>query len=53
MCLLQVKAIDFEIERQIGILESGGVITNETRSFDADRKETITMRDKEVVQVNN
>ncbi|XP_063585494.1 glutamyl-tRNA(Gln) amidotransferase subunit B, mitochondrial-like [Penaeus indicus] len=45
-----VRAIDFEIERQIGILESGGVITNETRSFDADRRETITMRDKEVVQ---
>jgi hypothetical protein len=27
---------DFEIQRQIGILEEGGKIENETRSFDAE-----------------
>ena len=41
------KAIDFEIERQIKILEEGKVITHETRSFDATNNTTITMRHKE------
>ncbi|XP_076068019.1 glutamyl-tRNA(Gln) amidotransferase subunit B, mitochondrial [Oratosquilla oratoria] len=45
-----VKAIEFEIERQTEILNSGGRVVNETRSFDADKKETVSMRDKEVVQ---
>ncbi len=41
-------AIDYEIERQIGILESGGTIERETRLYDADRNETRTMRSKEL-----
>ena len=41
-------AIDYEIERQIGILESGGRIERDTRLYDADRNETRTMRSKEL-----
>ncbi|KAK7469596.1 hypothetical protein BaRGS_00036386 [Batillaria attramentaria] len=41
------KAIDFEIQRQVKILESGGSVENETRSFDAETNETVPMRDKE------
>ncbi|KAK3777807.1 hypothetical protein RRG08_038056 [Elysia crispata] len=40
-------AIDNEIERQIEVLENGGIIENETRSFDAEDGQTIAMRDKE------
>ncbi|KAI8420205.1 hypothetical protein MSG28_008751 [Choristoneura fumiferana] len=43
-------AIRHEIERQKAILESGGRIVNETRSWDAVARITIAMRDKEVVQ---
>lgn len=46
-----VGAIEYEIDRQIKELESGGTVTNETRSFDVDRKMTLPMRDKEVKQV--
>ena len=46
-----MKAVDFEIERQLSILESGGEVVNETRSFDIMNKETVSMRDKEVIQV--
>lgn len=45
-----VRAIDFEIERQIEILESGGTVENETRSFDSITRTTENMRDKEVKQ---
>ena len=31
---LPLTVLDFEIERQIGVLESGGEVVNETRSFD-------------------
>ncbi|ELW50433.1 putative glutamyl-tRNA(Gln) amidotransferase subunit B, mitochondrial [Tupaia chinensis] len=41
------KAIDYEIERQINELESGGEILNETRSFDYKLGCTVPMRDKE------
>lgn len=41
------KAIDFEVERQIEILEEGGSIRQETRLFDANKSETRTMRTKE------
>ena len=41
------KAIEFEVERQIEVLESGGVVVSETRTFDNDSKSTVTMRDKE------
>ena len=43
-------AIEHEVERQILVLESGGVIDNETRSFDVTYKQTVPMRDKEVKQ---
>jgi aspartyl-tRNA(Asn)/glutamyl-tRNA(Gln) amidotransferase subunit B len=41
------RAIEFEIERQTNILESGGEIEQETRSFDAATGLTRTMRSKE------
>lgn len=44
------QAVEFEIARQIGILDGGGRIFNETRAWDATGKRTIAMRDKEVVQ---
>lgn len=44
-------AISFEIERQIDLVAAGGVVHNETRSWDAIDKRTIPMRDKEVQQV--
>jgi len=41
------QAVDQEIERQIGILESGGRVVQETRLFNPATGETITMRSKE------
>lgn len=41
------QAIDYEARRQIGILEDGGVIEQETRLFDAVKGETRSMRSKE------
>ncbi len=41
------RAIDYEIERQIDILEDGGRIVQETRLYDAERDETRSMRSKE------
>ncbi len=41
------RAINFEIERQIDVLESGGKVVQETRLFDPDRGETRSMRSKE------
>jgi aspartyl-tRNA(Asn)/glutamyl-tRNA(Gln) amidotransferase subunit B len=41
------KAIEFEAMRQVEILESGGVINQETRLFDSTKGETRTMRTKE------
>ena len=41
------KAINFEIERQIDVLEDGGEVVQETRLYDADRDETRPMRSKE------
>ena len=40
-------AISYEIKRQIDLLESGGIINQETRSFDAVSGSTISMRTKE------
>src|SRR6266511_2234023 len=40
-------AIDYEARRQVGILEDGGVIEQETRLFDARKGETRSMRSKE------
>lgn len=41
------KAIDHEIERQIGEIENGNVILSETRTFDAASGKTFGMRTKE------
>ncbi len=41
------RAIEFEIERQIDVLEGGGKIVQETRLYDSDRHETRSMRSKE------
>jgi len=41
------QAIEYEARRQIGILEDGGVIDQETRLFDPNRGETRSMRTKE------
>ncbi|MGH6990840.1 MAG: Asp-tRNA(Asn)/Glu-tRNA(Gln) amidotransferase subunit GatB, partial [Stellaceae bacterium] len=40
-------AIEYEARRQIGILEDGGTIAQETRLWDANRDETRPMRSKE------
>jgi aspartyl-tRNA(Asn)/glutamyl-tRNA(Gln) amidotransferase subunit B len=40
-------AIEYEIDRQIGVLESGGSVDQETRGYDPDRRETFTQRTKE------
>lgn len=41
------KAIDIEVERLIEITESGHKIIQETRSFDADKNTTFSLRSKE------
>jgi aspartyl-tRNA(Asn)/glutamyl-tRNA(Gln) amidotransferase subunit B len=41
------KAINYEIERQIEILESGGTVVQETRLYDSVKDETRSMRSKE------
>jgi len=41
------KAIDYEIGRQVELIESGGKVAQETRLFDAARGETRSMRSKE------
>lgn len=42
-----IRAIEYEAERQVEILESGGKIDQETRLFNADTGITATMRSKE------
>lgn len=42
-----MQAIEYEIDRQIRVLESGGKVDQETRGFDADRGETFIQRTKE------
>ena len=41
------RAIEFEIDRQIELLEGGGTVVHETRSFNAANNTTISMRHKE------
>jgi len=40
-------AIDYEVRRQIELLEDGGRVVQETRLYDPDRNETRSMRSKE------
>ena len=41
------RAIEYEIARQIDVLESGGKVVQETRLYDSDKDETRSMRSKE------
>ncbi|GAC1619445.1 MAG: Asp-tRNA(Asn)/Glu-tRNA(Gln) amidotransferase subunit GatB [Candidatus Acidiferrum sp.] len=42
-----VKALEFEIERHIGVIEGGGTISQETRLWNQSEGRTIPMRSKE------
>ena len=44
------QAIDYEVRRQIDLLEDGGAVVQETRLFDPARNETRSMRTKEDAQ---
>jgi len=44
------RAIEYEVRRQVEILEDGGEIAQETRLYDPDRDETRSMRSKEDAQ---
>jgi aspartyl-tRNA(Asn)/glutamyl-tRNA(Gln) amidotransferase subunit B len=44
------KAIEFEVRRQIELIEEGGKVVQETRLYDPDRGETRPMRSKEDAQ---
>lgn len=41
------KGIEYEVERHIHVLESGGKLVQETRRFDDETQATVTMRSKE------
>jgi aspartyl-tRNA(Asn)/glutamyl-tRNA(Gln) amidotransferase subunit B len=41
------RAINYEVQRQIDIVENGGKVNQETRLYDADKNETRSMRSKE------
>jgi aspartyl-tRNA(Asn)/glutamyl-tRNA(Gln) amidotransferase subunit B len=41
------QAIEYEIDRQINVLERGGKVDQETRGYDSDRGETFIQRSKE------
>ena len=41
------EAINYEVRRQIALIEDGGRVAQETRLYDPDRKETRSMRSKE------
>jgi aspartyl-tRNA(Asn)/glutamyl-tRNA(Gln) amidotransferase subunit B len=41
------KAINFEVARQIDLIEDGGEVAQETRLYDSDKDETRSMRSKE------
>ncbi|HSC98536.1 MAG TPA: Asp-tRNA(Asn)/Glu-tRNA(Gln) amidotransferase subunit GatB [Casimicrobiaceae bacterium] len=44
------QAIDFEVRRQVELIEDGGSVVQETRLYDPDRDETRPMRSKEDAQ---
>jgi aspartyl-tRNA(Asn)/glutamyl-tRNA(Gln) amidotransferase subunit B len=41
------RAINYEVDRQIDLIEGGGTVVQETRLYDPDRDETRSMRSKE------
>ena len=42
------RALNYEIDRQIDVLEDGGEVVRETRQYDANRNMTFSMRSKEL-----
>jgi aspartyl-tRNA(Asn)/glutamyl-tRNA(Gln) amidotransferase subunit B len=44
------EAINYEVRRQIELIEDGGRVVQETRLYDPDRRETRSMRSKEDAQ---
>src|SRR5579864_2676924 len=44
------KALEFEVRRQIELIEDGGRVVQETRLYDSDKDETRPMRSKEDAQ---
>ncbi|XP_030644134.1 glutamyl-tRNA(Gln) amidotransferase subunit B, mitochondrial [Chanos chanos] len=44
------RAIDYEIQRQMEIVQAGGTVLNETRAYDQKSGNTVPMRDKEGLQ---
>ncbi|MBS0320084.1 MAG: Asp-tRNA(Asn)/Glu-tRNA(Gln) amidotransferase subunit GatB [Proteobacteria bacterium] len=44
------RAIQFEVRRQVELIEDGGKVVQETRLYDPDRDETRSMRSKEDAQ---
>ena len=44
------EAIDYEVRRQIELIEDGGRVVQETRLYDPDKRETRPMRSKEDAQ---
>jgi len=45
-----MKAVTYEIDRQIGVIEGGGSIQQQTRLWDVNAQRTAPMRDKETAQ---
>ena len=43
-------AIEYEVRRQVELIEDGGTVVQETRLYDPDRRETRSMRSKEDAQ---
>jgi aspartyl-tRNA(Asn)/glutamyl-tRNA(Gln) amidotransferase subunit B len=41
------RAIDYEVARQVAVIESGGAVAQETRLWNADKAQTASMRSKE------
>ena len=44
------EAIEFEVRRQVELIEDGGTVVQETRLYDPDKRETRSMRSKEDAQ---
>jgi len=44
------EAIEYEVRRQVELIEDGGTVVQETRLYDPDRRETRSMRSKEDAQ---
>lgn len=44
------KAVEYEVDRQIDVLETGGKVNQETRLYDPDKNRTVAMRSKEDAQ---